>query len=310
MIKGDSLNRRSTVILQNTKLAKALQKEHLEVCLEPDNYMPIWSKRNIRYITVVHDLQAIHFPENFKKSKLIWLRLNWKNVFDNSKKIIAISEYTKKDIINHFHVQKDRIDVIYDPIVIRDDEITDFDPISQKYNIKKNEYYYTVSSLAKNKNLITLLHMMRILKSNGINKKLVISGIGSGASAERFYSLLDEMGLSDFVLLTGFVDNATRNSLYQNCEYFLFPSIFEGFGMPPLEASVFGAKVITTNLSSIPEATQGALYYVNDALDPNEGVNAVISGYSSPNSSIDFTKYDIRVIAKQYLEAIREISTL
>ena len=304
----NSLNRKETIIYQNIHLSSLLKKNGICICLEPDNYIPMIRRGNVKYVTIIHDLQSMHYPENFTILKKTWLKLNWKNAFKYSRKIIAISQFTKNDILSFFNV-KCPIHVIYNPIEINTDEIADFDILAKKYGIEKKEYYYTVSSMDANKNLITLLRTMKVLKNKGMNKKLVISGVGSSKKVGHFNSIVKEMGLVDDIIVTGFVCNAERNALYQNCELFLFPSIYEGFGMPPLEASILGAKVLTTRLSSIPEITQNAVNYVNDAFNAEEWVEKIIHSEKMKKSKIDLLQYDKIVVAKQYIDIVESLYT-
>lgn len=303
----NSDNRKRTVIAQNLTLAKQLKDNNISICLEPDNQMPIFYRGKIKYVTVIHDLQALHFPNYFSKSKMLWLKVNWWNVFKHSSQIIAISEFTKNDILRHFKVSENKIDVIYDPIVIDADDISDFESVLNRYGIKEKNFYYTVSSLGKNKNLITLLDMMSILKEKGYtDKKLVISGIGGGKMLNDFIRLIEEKDIASNVIVTGFVDNTIRNTLYKACEVFLFPSVFEGFGMPPVEAKLFKTKVITTRESSIPEVTQNAVLYVNNPFDANEWAEKVLNTEEKDDGIINFNCYNIETIARQYLEAIKK----
>ena len=302
----NSLNRIQTVFYQNFILAKALKRNGIRICLEPDNYIPVINRGKINFIAVIHDLQALHYPQNFSLKKRLWLKLNWFIAFKYSKKIIAISKFTKDDILSHFKVCG-QITVVYDPINISMNELADFEKVEKSFGIEKKEFYYTVSSMGANKNLITLLKMIKVLKEKGVNKKLVISGVGSVMDLKSFNLLIENMGIKDCVVTTGFVDNAIRNTLYKNCEVFLFPSIFEGFGMPPLEAALFGAKVITTKKSGIPEVTQNALIYINNPIDPQEWANKVLAIEKLKTHCIDYTLYNKDVIAKKYLDVIMSL---
>lgn len=307
--KGSSSNRWKTIMLQNGYLGRVLNKYKIPVCLETDNYMPLIYKGKSAYVTVINDLQALHYPEFFTLKKRLWLNANWKNVMKHSQRILTISDYTRLDVIRQFNVDENRVSTVYVPVVVKDTEVTGFDHLSQKYNISQGKYYYTVSSMGKNKNLITLLDMMAVLLKRGVSdKRLVISGVSGGKSIDQFNELLRERQIENNVVLTGFVDNIVRNTLYKNCEAFLFPSIFEGFGMPPVEARLFGAKVITTKETCIPEVTQNALIYVDNAYDANEWADRVLRTDENIIGEIDFNRYDIRVIAKEYLNAIKDAS--
>lgn len=306
VVNVNSLNRKQTVLYQNVFLASLLKKKGIGICLEPDNYIPIINRGNIKYITVIHDLQGMHYPRNFTLAKNLWMRLNWKNAFHFSKKIVAISNFTKKDILSFFNVRCD-IQVIYNPICFYNDGKVEFESFAEKLGIKKYDYYYTVSSMDANKNLITLLKMMKILKDRGIRKKLVISGVGTGKKLDMFISIVNDMDIADKIVMTGFVSSSIRDSLYEHCELFLFPSIFEGFGMPPLEAAYFGSKVLTTKMTSIPEATQNAVGYVDNPFDAVEWAEKVLSKDKLQMRTVDFDLYSNVIIAEQYLKAIESL---
>lgn len=306
-LEGDSSDRKHTVMLQNTRLAETLEKNGIQVCLEPDNYMPAIRRGKIKYVTVIHDLQAIHFPQNFSSMKRLWLKANWKNAVRHSARIISISDFTKKDIVDNFHIAPEKITTIYDPIHIEFSAIKGFEEVGNTYGIDDQNYLYTVGYLGPNKNLNVLVDMMGVLKDRGIRKKLVVSGLKGEAAEKEFYLLAEQKGVKEDVLLTGYVDNPTRNTLYRHCEAFLFPSVFEGFGMPPLEACCFGARVITTRESSLPEVTQNKLEYVNNPYDANEWADALLNGTMTGNS-IDLQIYDPQRIAKQYLTVIKEVA--
>ena len=109
--------------------------------------------------------------------------------------------------------------------------------------------------------------------------------------------------------LTGFVSNEERNALYQNCHAFLFPSVFEGFGMPPVEAMLFQTPVITTRCASIPEVTQGKAVYVDDPCDVDQWIEQMIAvdrGQEWGQDGMDFALYAPERISRQYLALLKE----
>jgi glycosyltransferase involved in cell wall biosynthesis len=170
-------------------------------------------------------------------------------------------------------------------------------------------YYYTVSSLLPHKNLKTLLYVIKKLKDENshVSKKLLISGIG-GKSKNEIINLISKLGIEKEVVLTGFVSNEERNSLYKNAKIFLFASIFEGFGMPPIEAMMLGTPVITTKLTSIYEVTQGKAYYVEDPYSIEEWVELIKYVSENNNHKTEtFKEYELKNITIQYLNLFEEM---
>ena len=146
---------------------------------------------------------------------------------------------------------------------------------------------------------------MEIIVNRGdcLPKKLVISGV-NGSAENELKTLIVKKNLQDNIIFTGYISNAERNTLYKGCHSFLFPSVFEGFGMPPIEAMLFGTKVVTTKCTSIPEVTQEKALYVNDPYDADEWIETIKCDWNS--KKIDFSDYEIKSIAKKYMELLQE----
>lgn len=303
----DSQNVFKRLVCENIYIDKFAKKNKMDLMFNPVYSKPLLTLSKIPYVTTIHDLQALHYPEYFSKIKLYWLRYAWKNAIHSSDKIIAISEFVKKDIIEKYNVQPQKVNTIYNPIKIeKNDE--DFNNISIKLNIEGDNYFYTVSSMYKHKNLKVLLEMMKKIKERDIDvpKKLVISGI-NGNFKDEFDEYIKKLDIEDMVIKTGFISDNDRNLLYKNCSIFLFPSIFEGFGMPPIEAMLLGKKVITTKETCMEEVTQGLAYYVNNPFDSEEWIDEIKRVLTYEQKKYDFKDYKIDKVAREYVRVFNDV---
>ena len=304
-IESDRIIKR--ILLENFIVDRIAKKKCVNIMFNPVYSKPIFTFSKIPYVTTIHDLQALHYPEYFSKKKEIWLKFAWKNAVNTSAKVIAISDFVRTDILDKFKVDHSKVCTIYNPIKI-DEFKNDFNNISKEYNIEEYNYYYSVSSMYKHKNLITLLKVMKILKDRypENKKKLVISGI-SGNLQEEFQAKVKELGIEDRIITTGFISDLQRNILYKNCSLFLFPSIFEGFGMPPIEAMMLGKTVITTNRTSIKEVTMGLATYVDDPFDEYEWITKIIKYDDMKDQDYNIKEYEIEKVALEYINIFKEV---
>ena len=302
-----AFNVKQHLIWQNLSQYKVLKKNNIDFCFFPVYEMPLYKCRKIKCVTGILDIQAFHYPEYFSKLENIWFKLAWKKDLKIADKIVTITNYSKQDIMNNFK-NKDNIQAIYVPVTLKNNEIEDFNIIKDKYKINENEYYYTVSSMHKHKNLITLIKTMEKIKEQDLKipNKLVISGVG-GPNKEKLLDEIKQMNIEDNIVITDFVSNSERNTLIKHSNCFLFPSIFEGFGIPPVEAMGLGTKVITTKCTSLPEVTQGKCSYVEDALSVDDWIEEIKKIQNQEAKKYEFEEYKDTVIARQYLDLFYEI---
>lgn len=299
-INSENIARR--IIWQNLHQNKFLRKNGFKKCFEPVYCKP-WLNGGIKYICVIHDLQAYHYPKYHPFHEVAYSKLCWRMDALTAAGIIAISDWVKNDIVQKYH-RKD-IQVIYNPILVKEEDVVKFEVLENKYGVEKKQYFYTVSQMIPHKNLDTIIRMMEKLVYSDTNlpKKLLISGVNGNAAVE-LKKMIEEKKLGDNIILTGFVSNEERNTLYKYCHTFLFPSIFEGFGMPPIEAMLFGSRVVTTRCASIPEVTQGKAIYVDNPYDENEWIDKIAKEY--PPEIPDFEVYSPQRISEQYLQVLKE----
>ena len=290
------------VIWENLHLSAYGNRDQLDLWFMPVYSRPFFIGKKVPCITVIHDLQGLHYPEYFSKGRNLFFRLSWWIDCHTSAKVVTISEFCKKDILSHYKIPADKVKVIYNPIIM-DEEITDFSILAEKYHIQSKQYFYTVSSLAKHKNLITLLKMIKLMKDEGESPKLVITGVKVNAADEIMQYIADN-DLEENIVYTGFISNEDRNALYDNCKVFLFPSVFEGFGMPPVEAMIRGIPVVTTKETSIYEVTQGKAIYVGMPQNASEWLHTIRNISGMKKSFVN--QYDICSIADKYFELFKK----
>lgn len=280
-----------------------LKRRGIRKCFVPVYCRPLFNG-GVTYVNVIHDLQAAHYPEYHPFHEIAYSRLCWWLDTHISRHLVAISDWVKEDIISRYHMCPDKITTIYNPIMVKEEETVPFARLAEKYRITEKEYYYTIAQLIPHKNLDTIIEVMWQIKDRGIDLpgKLLISGVG-GKNKDKLQAQIADRGLQEEVILTGFVENDERNALYKYSRAFLFPSVFEGFGMPPVEAMLFGTVVIATDRTCVPEVTQGKANYVKDPYDAEEWIR-VMTEPVNRIGEMDFSIYDQMTLTRQYYELL------
>lgn len=304
--EAESKNVWRRIIWQNLRLNRLLKQKRIGICLEPVYAKPIIGTRKIRYITVIHDLEAIHNPQNHNIITNIWLRICWRNSVRSSKHVVAISNFVREDIIKKYRCSDNKVVTIYDPIIIETKEQCSIEELNKLYGIKDNEYYYTVSKLNPHKNLDTLVKVFGEINKRDIQlpRTLIVSGVDGGQAA-LLKNLSINLGISTNVIMTGYVENSIRNALYRHARAFLFPSVFEGFGMPLVEAMSLSTPVVTTTKCSMQEVTQGLANYVKDPYSVDEWIERLTDLQNNSNS-FKPAMFLPENIAKQYINLLNE----
>jgi len=228
-------------------------KEKVDILHQPCFSAPIFYSGKL--VVTVHDLISIHFPQNLPFPSRMFYSKWMPFTYHCADKIIAISENTKKDIIEILHLPEEKIKVIHSAVGEEFQPILDLKKIEEtKRKFKTgNKFILDVGTLEPRKNLQFLVKAYYLaLKSGNITHNLVLTG-KKGWYYEGLFSLIKELKLEDRVILPGYVPDEDLPSLYNAADLFAFPSIYEGFGFPPLEAMSCGTPVIAANNSSIPE---------------------------------------------------------
>jgi len=244
-------------LLPVEKLIGQVDLIHTSDWTEPPSALP--------KVTTVHDLIPFKFPQtttdNIRQTHR--KRLAW--VARESAAIIAVSRSTKKDLIDLLKIPEEKITVIYEGVEKRysPQPPSIIDTVKRRYGLK-GDYLFSLSTLEPRKNQQRLIEAYTKIKSRHPDLQLLIGGkTGWG----------EELKPVDGVLMPGFIPDADLPALYSGCSTFVLPSLYEGFGLSPLQAMACGAPTVVSNVSSLPEVVGKAGVLV----DP-EKVNSISAG--------------------------------
>ncbi len=227
-----------------------------DVFFSPAHYGPRFSR--VPYVVTIHDLSYLHFPELFKKNDLYQLTSWSKYSIENSAHIIAVSQTTKDDIVKYYKVSPSKITVIhegYDRDRFKPQPKNTIDKIKKKYKIM-GDYIFFVGTLQPRKNIERLIEAFAKLIGNWKleigNCQLVIAG-KKGWMYDQILSKAKTLGIESKVVFTSFVPDADLPVLISGAKACVNPSLWEGFGIPVIEAQACGVPVAVSATSSLPE---------------------------------------------------------
>ena len=229
-------------------------------------------------VATIHDLSFEHLPETFNRRSRAQLRLTVRRTARKAAQILTLSEFSRRDIVDTYRIAPDRVSVTpaaapshFKPI---EDE-TELRKIREIYGIER-DYILSVSSIQPRKNLIRLIEAyscLRGLRPEGKLPQLILVGKRGWLDNETFRAAQRHSANND-IAFTGYVAENDLSALYSGATCFVYPSFFEGFGLPVLEAMQCGAPVIAGNRTSIPEVV-GNAGLLFDPFDTNSLVQAL-----------------------------------
>lgn len=209
--------------------------------------------KNVPTVLTIHDLIFRYFPEHHKPLNRWYLNMTMPLYCRRADHIIAVSEATRRDIINAYHIAPEKVSVIYEAADPR------FQPqlratveaMRTRYHLPA-EYLLYVGTIEPRKNLTRLLRVWEPLYLAKEAPRLVIAGKRGWLTGD-FYTTLENSPARDGVLITGYIQDCDLPAIYAGATAFVFPSLCEGFGLPPLEAMACGTPVVCSDTSSLPE---------------------------------------------------------
>lgn len=238
---------------------KEQKLEQFDVFHSPFFHVP--NIRNCKIIMTVHDLRFRRFPDSYTFARRVFIQYAFKNSLKHVNHIITVSEFTKKEILNYYDVNENKITFIHEAIDFSryNTRLKLAESNIKKYNIEPQQYILSVGHLEPRKNYPMLVEAWdELVKEQELDYKLVIVG----KKNYKYKSTLKAIKQSQAVVYLDYVSFSDLLSLYRYSKLLIFPSLYEGFGFPPLEAAVFDIPSLVSSVSSIPEICgEGAMYF-------------------------------------------------
>lgn len=286
-------------------LSSLIKKLGVDLFFHPDNReflrMPFPS------VVTIHDLTPYKYPDYIfdrrflmRERQKFYYFLQKRAILKNTDHIITVSENTRKDVLDIFGFPEKKVTAIYEGIEGNfrpKEDKREIEDVKEKYGIV-GEYIFYVGGLGKHKNVETLVRAFRKVTESGMRNKelgLVIGGktMLDDTSGQNAYSdlvrLVDELGLTDRVSFPGFTEEEDLPAIYSGAICFVFPSLYEGFGFPVLEAMACGCPVVSSNAGSLPEIVgdSGILVSPKDIEGFAEAISSVILDKSKKGEMVE-----------------------
>lgn len=253
------------IVTENIMLPKFIRAHKFHLFHSPNYVLPLLLRKPS--VLTVHDLITLDFPELCQFESVLYFRLFLRYSLKKADHIITVSETVKHDILKRYKIDPRKISVTHlgvSPLFCPcSDEI-----VLKTYRIP-GKYFLFVGNIEPKKNLIRLLKAFQFLvEGYGRNEYLVIAG-QNGWKYGEVYKTVKQLGLENRIVFTGYVPETDLPALYSMAEVFVFPSLYEGFGIPPLEAMACGTAVVASDRGALPEVTGGNCLLA-DPLNPAE----------------------------------------
>lgn len=300
-------------VLRRLALHLWLNRPRPDVFFTPSHYSPLLPP--MPTVVSIMDLGYLHFPEQFKKHDFYQLKYWGQLSMRQAKKIIAISESTKRDIIRHYSWTEGRVEVTYLGYDKKrftksiKNEVWRIEHVKKKYGIT-GDYILYLGTLKPSKNIEGLVEAFANLNEPGLS--LVIAG-KRGWLYDAIFKKVRKLGLADKVIFTDFVSEDDKPYLYAGSEVFVNPSFWEGFGMSVLEAMACGTPVVVSNIASFPEVVgkTGVLVNSGSTEDIAKGISEALKkgNVLSKRALAQAARFDWSVTAEKTLTILERAAS-
>ncbi len=256
---GNQLGHLGLVLTQQGILPWLAIHYKISILYSPSPFFSFFSPT--KKVITVHDAAYEHFPEYRNIFYKLYLRSSLFLSRFLCQSIVTVSHFSKNELRNHYKFSENSIFVIPggppDPSI----KIKETSSVLDRFSLK-NPFFFYIGTTRPRKNLHGLLLAFQQFQKNHPNIKLVLAGTVDN-SFEDIQDMIQRLKIESSVRQLGFISEQEKIALYQSCVAFVFPSLYEGFGLPILEAQQYGAPVITSNTTAIPETAGETVYYID-----------------------------------------------
>ena len=309
-----SLNKKLPALWRSYTINKDIQKTGIQIFHGLSHELPLSMPKNVRSVVTIHDLIHERYPDFYPFIDRKIYSFKFKKACQQADMVVAISQQTKRDIIDFYKIEPSKIQVIYqscDPIFYKNRPLSNKSEIVNKYNLPPQFMLY-VGTINERKNLLGLLKALKVLE-NQQDMNLVIIGDGS-AYFQKVKKYVIENGLQKRVCYVPKIDFRDLPTIYELARVFVLPSFFEGFGIPIIEALWSGTPVISSIDSCFEEAGGPDSIYIhpNDIDALAAAINGVWDNESLRSNMIlrgsNFVKkFDDSSIAQQWIKLYQSL---
>ncbi|HRY91189.1 MAG TPA: glycosyltransferase family 1 protein [Candidatus Gracilibacteria bacterium] len=306
----------STGLKWHLEVLKDLKKLNPDLFFAPTSYIiPALAPKRLKTVITIHDLVAYLFPKSHALKATLIERITLHRALKKASAIFVVSENTKKDLLKRFRYPETKIYLTYCAAASAYSQKQTPDQLEEtrkKLELPSN-FVLAVGTLEPRKNFATLIKSFVIIKRKNPDYKLVIVG-KKGWNWGEIDQAVKEYGLEGEVIFTGYLEDSELHRVYGLAKVFVFPSIYEGFGIPPIEAMASGCPVVSSNAASLPEVVgeSGLLVDPHNALKIADAVCSLISNDSLRNMFIErgyeqSKKFNWKKSAETALEVFHKI---
>lgn len=247
------------LLLSQTIIYKALMDIDPDFLFCPYPHVPLFYPKTV---VTIYDCAYDRFPEESYFAMRVYMKLMFLSIKLFSKKIITISTASKKEIVDLWHISPARIETVYIALPDGFSSYQEEKSLIPQYRLIPKKYFVFVGFARPRKNLEGVLRAFAEFNKRNPNYQLVLIG-KQNVRSEFVLRHAEELGIREKIIITGYVSEDQKKSLCKNALAVVFPSFYEGFGLPILEGQSLGVPVLTSDISSMPEIGGDGAYYVD-----------------------------------------------